>query len=181
MINDWEINLAKYDEAYLNEDLDNRSYHCYNCKHHHSYFEPCTKRIDHENVRFAIPWFKSYCRNEGIACCDFEPKESMRWDYRYWTGFNDYFDRWFPLSTFYKKSHDNQLVWFTLHNQGHDPKKETHVRYGVYLMDYINNTMYDNDVLKAIKMCYYKRTKDSPTGYKLIHENISGVKLKWTK
>lgn len=136
------------------------NYHCGNCIYYGTHTSPCTKRIDHEKIKFATPFFKSYDRNQfsGIVCSDFVPRyNSDNFNFQdYW---NDYVEVWLPYSN------TNILIWFTLN-------EDISVRYGVKLMDYVYGTMYDsNGNLKAIKKKYYKKTKDG-FGYKLITENI---------
>ena len=51
------------------------------------------------------------------------------------------------------------------------------MRYGVRLMDFVNGTMMDGDVLKAVEKTYYKQTREG-FGYKLIRETIDGVNIR---
>jgi hypothetical protein len=117
---DWEIKLAEYDESNLEEDLDNRNYTCKDCKYY-NVSKPCY-RIDHDKIEFvSIP---------HIICNDFEPIEWHRWDNKYWTDFDDYFERW-------QKWHTNRskLVWITL-------KDDNNVKYAIDEMHFIADTMY---------------------------------------
>ena len=146
----------------FNEDVEH--YHCGNCK----YFHDC-KRIDHVTIKFAVPFFKSYDRNQfsGIICADFEPAQWCIYACKTWQGFEYYWPRyveqWLPYQS------TNVLIYFTLHD-------DTSVRYGVNLMDFVNGTMFDGDLLKAVRKVYYKQTREG-FGYRLIRETINGVKI----
>lgn len=137
------------------------SYRCKNCK----FFRKNCKRIDHETIKFAVPWFKSYDCDFGTVCSDFLPAGYMKYANEIWTGFDDYWvgfvNQWLP----YKNT--NKLVYFTLHG-------DTSIRYGVSLLDYVYGNMIEEGILKAVEKEYYKRTRKSPTGYVLIHEPIEG-------
>lgn len=145
-----------------NEEVDN--YTCGCCK----YFHNC-KRIDHETVRFAQPWFRSYDHNQfsGIVCSDFEPAEFCVHACKVWVDFDYYWPRYVEQWLPYKDT--NKLVYFTLHG-------DTSIRYGVPLMDFVNGTMIEGNTLKAVIKKYYKQTR-SGTGYKLIREEINGVTI----
>lgn len=138
------------------------NYRCRDCRFHR---ENC-KRIDHKTVKFAVPWFKSYDCDFGTVCSDFLPKEYMKYACEHWTEFDEYWgvlvDQWLP----YKNT--NILVYFTLHD-------DTSIRYGVPLLDYVYGNMIEDGVLKAVEKMYYKQSRNSPIGYKLIREPIQGV------
>ena len=127
----WEENLAKYDESNLEDDLDGRHYGCRDCKYCNilNYKCPCNKRIDHQHVRFAISCFKSYQGDEKPACKEFEPNEWQRWDYKYWRGWKDYFERYKKFRFGYYKGDDaeervkKELTWFCING-------DTDVEYG---------------------------------------------------
>lgn len=144
-------------------------YYCGSCK----YFHNC-KRIDHVTIKFAVPWFKSYDKNQfhGCICADFEPAKWHIHAYQTWKGFDYYWPRyieqWLPYGN------TNKLVYFTLHD-------DTSVRYGVPLMDFVNGTMVHGNVLKAVEKMYYKRTTKTPYGFKLVREKIDGVKIQFNK
>ena len=173
----WEENLAKYDESNLEEDLDGRHYKCENCAYSDIYCRhPCLRRIDHKHVRFAVPWFKSYIGDEKPACKEFEPSKWQRWDYKYWRGWKDYFERYKKLEFGYYKGDNAEervekaLTWFCING-------DTDVEYGVRYLDWVNGTMFDGNKLKAIKKHYYKKDKID-LGiqlYKLVTEDIDGV------
>jgi hypothetical protein len=145
------------------EDVEH--YHCGDCEFFHS-----CKRIDHANVKFAVPWFKSYDKNQfsGIICSDFCPAQWNVYAHKNWNGFEYYWPRyveqWLPYSN------TNSLVFFTLHD-------DTSVRYGVPLMNFVYGDMFDGDLLKAVEKVYYKRSNSSPIGYKLVHEKINGINI----
>lgn len=147
----------------FSEDVEH--YHCGSCK----YFHDC-KRIDHVILKFATPWFKSYDRNQfsGVICADFEPAQWCAYACQTWRGFEYYWPRYVEQWLPYKNT--NTLVYFTIQDN-------TSVRYGVRLMDFVNGTMMDGDVLKAVKKTYYKRTREG-FGYKLIRETIDGVNIR---
>ena len=135
--------------------MDVNNYKCRDCV----YFPNQCKRIDHNTIKFAKPYFIGYDGNH-IPCCDFKPKNLTGW-----TGFNDwwpyYVEQWIP----YQNTDIN--TYFTLHS---DPS----IRYGVPLMDFVNGTMIENGVLKAVEKMYYKQTRKG-CGYKLVYEEIKGV------
>lgn len=140
--------------------MDVPNYHCRDCIH----FRQC-KRIDHTVVKFAVPWFKTYDGDFHIVCSDFTP----RWqapDYP-WTGFEDYWkvyvEQWLPYSN------TNIRVYFTIHG-------DASIRYGVPLMDYVNGSMFDGNILKAVEKMYYKQVRTG-FGYRLIREPIEGVMI----
>lgn len=137
-------------------------YRCRDCIHFHD-----CKRIDHKTIKFAVPWFKSYDGDYWVVCSDFRPAAYMKYANAHWTCFEDYWkgyvEQWLPYSNI------NVNVYFTLHN-------DTSIRYGVPLMDFVNGTMIEGDILKAVEKMYYKQTR-SGFGYKLIRESINGVKI----
>lgn len=144
------------------EDVDN--YHCGSCK----YYNNC-KRIDHEVIQFARPWFKSYDRNQfsGCICSDFEPAEWCIYACETWLGFEHYWPRyveqWLPYGD------TSKLMYFVLNG-------DTSIRYGVRLLYFVYGSMFDGNTLKALEKTYYKKTKDG-FGYKLIKEKIDGVMI----
>lgn len=129
---------------------------------------PC-KRIDHKNIKFAIPCFASYDGNQhgGIICSDFEPKNKFFRER--WEGFEKYFPLYVDACLPYKNT--DTLVYFTLHN-------DTSVKYGVHMMDFVYGTMIDGNTLKAVEKVYYKQIRN-PGGfnYRLIRDPINGVKI----
>ena len=137
--------------------------------------ECACKRIDHKEIKFAVPWFKSYDCDFGTICSDFLPNENYPAICREWEevgGFDGFWplwvDQWLPYAN------TNKLVYFTLGN-------DTSVRYGVKLLDYVYGEMVSKGVLKAVEKEYYKKRRVSeefPTGYELVHEAIEGVTVK---
>lgn len=120
---------------------------------------PC-KRIDHKHIQFAVPWFKSYdCgQYSGGICSDFEPVEWKLWIYRHWK--SEFKDEKYSKGS----STIPRYVALCL-------DKEQSIRYYVNAKDFYNNTFRDaNGSLKWIKRCYYKQSRKSPTGYKLVWE-----------
>lgn len=152
---------------------DCEHYFCGNCIHWRSdkggKFLPC-KRIDHDKIKFAKPWFKSYDANQfsGIICAEFYPKPWMKQAVENWKGFSEYWKQY--VKTWLPYGNTNILVPFCLHD-------DTSVRYGVPLMDFVNGTMVDGNTLKAIEKTYYKRSAQSPAGYVLVRDRIDGVEF----
>jgi hypothetical protein len=144
------------------EEVEN--YHCGSCRHYNN-----CKRIDHETIQFAQPWFKSYDRHQfsGVICSDFDPAEWHVYACETWNGFEYYWPRyveqWLPYGN------TSILVYFTLNG-------DTSIRYGVPLLDFVYGTMVDNGVLKAVEKMYYKQTRTG-FGYKLIKEKIDGITI----
>lgn len=118
------------------------------------------KRIDHKTIKFAVPWFKSYDCGQfaGTVCKDFEPSPYIPWLWYHWQGWENYWQGDEPKG----------LIYFTLNG-------DTSIRYGVDRKDFNEGTMYDeNGNLKWIERMYYKQSRSSPTGYKLIREKRKG-------
>lgn len=147
----------------MNEE-DVMNLHCGDCLYYHN-----CKRIDHISVKFAVPWFKSYDRNQssGIICNSFEPATWNLPAQKEWKGFDSYWSRYVETWLPYKNT--NGLVYFTLGDNAD-------VRYGVPLMDYLEGKMIENGILKAKMKMYYRRTKEG-YGYKLIREQIDGISI----
>lgn len=120
--------------------------------------ESTCKRLDHKHLQFAKPWFKSYdCgQRGGCICSDFKPKEWQLWLYRH-----------------YKKDFLNHL-----NLKGYIPlciDKDWSIRYYVKKKDFYNNTFLDADNNpKWVFKKYYKQSRKSVTGYKLITEYKDG-------
>lgn len=158
----------------MREDCPN--YRCKDCKYKGTYPNYCQHRVDHTNIEKAVPWFVSSPEESGIPCCDFEPSSIHVWDLKnYWIDWEhwwkDYLETWFPY--YPKEKPEDKLVWFTLHG-------DKDIEYGVPMMDYIYGTMYDGDILKAVKKRYYVRhnVNDGSFPYELKYEDINGVKYK---
>lgn len=157
-----------------NEDC--YAYHCGDCKNFGTYPNYCTRRIDHKKIEFAAPWFRCDPEAGGMICCEFEPKGIFVYDLKnYWTNYENWQTDWYDTQYDYlteeqrEEKKDNSIVWFTLNGN-------TNIRYGVRAKDYIYNTMYDGNKLKAVKKIYYKKTKEG-FGYKLMREDIDGVEI----
>ena len=140
------------------------NYHCGSCKYYHN-----CKRIDHQAIQFAKPWFKTYDRNQfsGCVCSDFEPAEWCVYACKAWMGFEYYWPRYVEQWLPYKNT--SVLIYFTLNG-------DTSIRYGVKLLDFVYGNMIDGNILKASEKVYYKKVK-SGFGYKLIKEKIDGVTI----
>lgn len=128
---------------------------------------PC-KRIDHDKIRFKKSPFKSYDGNQhnGTLCADFVPRNKSHWR---WDSFSDfwaeYVREWIP----YEKT--DILYYFVL-------RGDESVEYGVPLMDFVNGTMIEGNILKAKEKQYYRRVIDpNGFGYRLVHEYIDGVQI----
>ena len=118
---------------------------------------PC-KRIDHKHYQFAVPWFKSYdCGQLGhCICSDFEPKRSNLWLYRHWK----------PefIKEYDKSPTSDETISLCI-------DKDQSVRYHINFKDFFYNTFKNKDgSLKWIYKMYYKRSKESAIGYKLVKE-----------
>lgn len=130
------------------------------------------KRIDHKIIKFYTPWFKSYDCGQlfHIPCGDFIPKDLKRVDCINWTNFKDFWDvyvkSWLPYEN------ENTLIPFVVN--GHSD-----IVYHVPLKRFIDGTMIENGVLRAVEKTYYKRTKNDfgVQLYTIVHEKINGVKL----
>lgn len=143
---------------------------CGDCKHCNpkgdmdSVESPC-RRIDHKHFQFAVPWFKSYdCgQQNGIVCRDFEPNEWSLWLFRHWN--SAYLDE------IYNRINDDKCIGLCI-------DKDQSIRYYVRQKDFFNNTFKNKDgSLKWIYKMYYKRSKESATGYKLVKEYNSNIKI----
>lgn len=130
------------------------------------------KRIDHKNVKFAEPYFKSYdCgQHYHIPCGDFIPKHLDYADAKEWTNFNDFWNAyvkaWLPYEN------ENITIPFTINDN-------TDVRYHVPLKRFIDGTMIMDGFLQATEKTYMKRTVIDlgVQLYTVVHEEINGVKI----
>lgn len=114
------------------------------------------KRLDHKNIKFAVPWFKSYdCgQYSSIVCREFEPSDTVPWLKDHWKGWDDYWDG----------EEQNGFIHLILND-------DKSVRYAVRRKDFVDNTFKEPDgSLKWIYKEYYKQTRKSPIGYELIKE-----------
>ena len=147
---------------------------CGDCKYHQVDAErredTTCKRLDHKRIKLAVPWFKSYdCGqfSHVAICADFSPKESHVWLYNHWTCIEDYiadFEKEEKRPFFGKPHEGRAYIGFCI-----DGNKD--VRYYVNRKDYFNNDFLDeNGNLKWVKKCYYKKSRKSPIGYRLITE-----------
>jgi hypothetical protein len=138
----------------VNEFWDEYSYiNCEQCRWCHT---KC-KRIDHKHFSFARPWFKSETYSQGIAavCRDFVPASYCVWINKNWIGW----DEWV-------KGFEKQPKTVSLCIDG-----DQSIRYHVSWTDFVNNTFVDNDGnLKWVYKLYYRKTRKSPIGYKLVTE-----------
>jgi hypothetical protein len=147
-----------------NIECDVPHYFCGDCVHW-NFRGPC-KGLDHNSIRFAAPYFKSYDagQHSGIICSKFQPYIGL-YAFTQWTNFEDFWPKyvecWIPYADV------NILMWFVLHN-------DTKMRYGVPLMDYVNVTMIENGFLKAVQKYYYKHSKNN---HRLVYEKINGVRI----
>lgn len=104
-----------------------------------------------EEVELARPWFS--CSSDGRICKDFIPPQYYKLLVKYWRGVNAYIDCVNP----------NLTISVCLN---HDQS----VRYDILYSDFVNDTMFDQNGLKWIYKQYYKQTRSSPFGYKLVTE-----------
>ena len=119
------------------------------------------KRVDHKHIKFAKPWFKSYDCGQfhGYICKDFEPSPTYVYLYVHWLSYLDYFKR---------DPDDSGLLGLVLDDN-------FDVDYYVKTKDFVNNTFLNPDgTLKWVKKMYYKRSKESPFGYRLVNEYPDG-------
>lgn len=118
--------------------------------------ESTCKRLDHKHIKFAVPYFKSYDCGQlsGFLCSDFQPKESCRWLHRHW-----------QPEFIHEKAKQREGGTIALCLDG-----DTSIRYYVDGMDFFYGRFVENGELKWIKKQYYKRSKESTIGYKLITE-----------
>ena len=118
---------------------------CSQCSRH----QKC-KRL--EQIELARPWFASV--SDGRPCKDFLPPKYYKLLLKYWRGIDIYYKRVKP---------DDTIAVCLNHDQS--------IRYCIKYSDFYNDTMFDdNGNLKWIYKQYYKQTKKSPTGYKLVKE-----------
>lgn len=134
--------------------------YCGDCRHFgHSSpgHTPCRKRIDHETVRFAQPWFKSYDCNQrsGVICSEFEPSGLYVFLARTWRGFDYYWPR------FVEQWGAPRYIPFTLDGN-------TKVRYHVRTANFVFGNLFVGDRLNAYERTFYVRDNKSPFGYRLV-------------
>lgn len=143
---------------YPNGDVD--CLHCGNCKFFGTHKSPCKKRIDHEKVKFAKPWFKTYDFNQysGVICSDFEPAERCVFLCKTWQGFDYYWPR------FVEQWGAPRYMSFIL--DGNEK-----IRYHVKTENFVfGKDLFVNGKLNAYERMYYVRDKKSPIGMRLITE-----------
>lgn len=154
------------DDEIVDGSLQDMCYHvgCGYCK----YCDPCAnmegqesrcKRLDHKHIQFAVPWFKSYDCGQlsAIMCADFKPVKWSKYLYEHWTSPIDY-------AANGDESRIRGYVGLCLDG-------DQSVRYYVTMKDFWFNTFTNPDgSLKWVKKMYYKQSRSSPTGYKLITE-----------
>lgn len=125
------------------------------------------KRFDHKQIKVFTPYFKSYtCGENHVICADFEPKHPEYADMKEWTNFEDF---WKVYQKVWLTDCEKRGIAVTLNG-------DTKVMYIVPLERFLYGTMIEDGRLMAIKKKYYKQTR-SGFGYKLITEEINGVKL----
>lgn len=114
----------------------------------------CEKRANcHrlEKLEWASPWFST--SRDGPICKDFYPKKYLVLLRKYWRG----------VEPFILDIDPESLVAFCIN---HDQS----VRYYIKYLYFNNDIMWNGDKLRWVYRQYYKHTKDSPFGYKLIKE-----------
>jgi len=120
------------------------------------------KRINHKEIKFSKPFFKSYDCGQlsGIICSDYTPAEWHKWLYNHWKSIDDYCREYEEAEN---RPRVKGLLGFCLDD-------DTSVRYYVYYKDFYNNTFLDEaGNLKWVERQYYKQVR-SGFGYKLITE-----------
>ena len=121
------------------------------------------KRLDHKNIKFAVPWFKSYdCGQLSSNICeDFEPRDTCKWLKEHWDGIERYFGENYTPGGY---------VGLILNN-------DTSIRYYVKAEDFYRGSFL-NDVgsLKWEYREYYRRSRSSPIGYRLEREKYEDCK-----
>lgn len=147
-------------------------YNIYNCPHlgcgdclygllkwNKDGYESECKRIDHNTVQFAKPWFATYFSGFHVPCSDFQPRNPDYADLREWTNFKDFWRAyvrvWLPYSN------EDTTLGFVLN-------KNQEIRYQVPLKRFVYGTMIKGNILRAVEKMYYKRNE-------LVHEKINGV------
>jgi hypothetical protein len=149
------------------EFLDECCYiECKDCIH----YSPCAdidgyksncKRLDHKHFQFAVPFCKSYDCSSTYICKEFKPSPIYKWIYEHWIG----------VDTFVGKIKDSDTVPIVVDGN-------TDIRYYVKYKDFYNGTFVDkNGELKWVLKTYYKRSKKSPIGWKLVKMNREGVDI----
>lgn len=127
------------------------------------------KRVDHTHIQFAVPTFACYDHwiDRGFICSDFEPNRALcpvLCDT--WPGFENYYHYFRQVWTY---PNERQFVGFCL-----DDNKSC--RYYVpYSLFAYNRHIDEKGNLRWSYRLYYKRTRKSGTGYKLIREDNKNV------
>lgn len=120
--------------------------------------ESTCKRIDHKKIRFAVPWFKSYDCGQYTAhmCAEFQPDSSCKWLAAHWPGTDAYVGE-IP---------DDAMMWMTFGGN-------TKVRWAIKTKEFYEGSFQNPDgTVRCWRKMYYKKTKESPFGYKLIQEKF---------
>lgn len=119
------------------------------------------KRIDHNHIRFAKPFFIVYdCGRMLTHCCsDFEPSSGNPWLYNHWGEIDIILPK------------ENATIPFTLDG-------DTSTWYYVRYLDFYNNTFLNTDgTLKWVYKMYYKKVRNT-LGYVLMREYADGKVFK---
>ena len=141
---------------------------CGNCK----YFQvdadrredTTCKRLDHKTFKLAVPYFKSYDCGQYHCniCSEFEPADYCKWLKEHWKSIDAYIAEYEQAE--HKSFFKNRYVSLTIGD-------DTLVRYYVKRKDYFDGNFINPDgSLKWVKRCFYRRSKSSPIGYKLVWE-----------
>ena len=151
---------------------------CGNCIHWNSLWDAkhgkgksTCKRIDGDIIQFYKPTFLISAPPTHFPCSEFSPNPMYKQLYANWRGFDEYINNymtyWDP--TLPRRYHTTANTCFTV-NHDYD------VIYDMRLADYVEGNMWRADgKFNVHTKTYYKRSRRSPTGYQLIHEDIDGL------
>ena len=123
------------------------------------------KRLDHKSVQFAEPWFKSYDCGQfhSNICSEFAPNDIAKWLKDNWTTLEEWIAEYEQAEgkSFFEGKYTVLIV--------NGDKK---VRYYINRRDFFEGNFLNEDgSLKWVKRCYYKQSRQSPTGYEIVWEN----------
>lgn len=120
--------------------------------------ESLCKRLDHKQIRFYHPWFKSYDCGQFSQnlCADFKPNFSaVPALEKIWCGVDAYVGNIPEAGT------------TALYLGG-----DTNVQYKVRTKDFYDGSFMNGDSIRCVEKSYYKIDRKSTTGYRLVREHF---------
>lgn len=141
---------------------------CGHCIHWHVRTDKskCKRFLYPDTLIAARPWYSSDDTASGhCICSEFSPKPLWIDIYKRWTNIEEYAVQMRWEETNHKK------MWVMLHG-------DRSIRYATTMGAFRHGNMIDQDgVFHYIEKMYYKMSRQSPTGYILVHEGGGSIAL----